>query len=218
MATLTLSQFVDVVRNRHNAVGDSNWSDPEIYALITNRVNEALSYTGLIEATATASTVIDTQSYAYPTGCQSIINIDYEEQKLRRIDFAEWDTYRAQDTGTPSGTPTSFYVFNELIYLIPKPSAVGTLTYWYLKDHTYIDGSAQTSIDIASVLIPHIINGVLSDMYAKDLNQGMATFYENLWTQKGVPAFYKYRSLRNNPSDFTHIRNSDTESNIGDVF
>lgn len=57
MATLTLSQFVDVVRNRHNAVGDSNWSDAEIYALITNRVNEALSYTGLIEATATASTV-----------------------------------------------------------------------------------------------------------------------------------------------------------------
>lgn len=217
MATLTLSQFVDVVRNRHNAVGDSNWSDAEIYALITNRVNEALSYTGLIEATATASTVASTQAYAYPTGCQSFLNIDYESQKLRRIDFTEWDTYRSS-SGTPTGTPTAFYLFNNYVYLIPTPSAVGTLTYWFLKDHTFIDGSAQMTIDLSSILIPHIINGVLADMYAKDLNQGMATMYENKWTQAGIPAFYKYRALRNNPSDFTHIRNSDTEENHGEYF
>jgi hypothetical protein len=218
LATLTLAQFVDVVRNRHNAVGDSNWSDAEIYALLTQRLNEAMSYTGLIEATATASTVIATQEYAYPTGCQSLVAVDYNSQRLRKIDFTEWDMYRSASTGTPQGTPTAYFPFNDYVYLIPTPSAVGTIKYWYLKDHTFIDGSVQTTIDVASILIPHITNGVLSDMYAKDLNQGMATFYENMWVSKGIPAFYQYRALRNQASDFTHIKNSDTEGNHGDYF
>lgn len=219
MATLTLAQFVDVVRNRHNASSDSNWSDAEIYALITNRVNEALGYTGLIEATTTAVSVASTQAYNYPTGCQVIINVDYEEQKLRRIDFSEWDNYRARDTGTPTGTPTSFYVFNNQVYLIPIPATSNeTIRYWYMKDHVFIDGSTQTTIDIASQLIPHIINGVLSDMYAKDLNEGMCRFYEQMWTTKGIPAFNRYRALRDTPSDFGHVRSSDVEENYGDIY
>jgi len=218
MATLTLSQFVDVVRNRHNAQGDTNWSDAEIYALITNRVNEAISYTGLIEATATATTVASTQAYNYPTGCVQILNVDYDGIKLRRLDFSEWDTYRSRGTGTQEGTPTSFFPFNEQIYLIPIPNEAETIKYWYLKDQTFIDGSTQTTIDVASLLIPHIVNGVLADMYAKDLNQGMATFYEQQWQSKGIPAFYKYKSMRDTPSDFGHIRSSDVEDNVGDIF
>lgn len=218
MATLTLSQFVDVVRNRHNAVGDSNWSDAEIYALITNRVNEAISYTGLIEATATDTSVASTQAYNYPTGCQILLNVDYEDQKLRRIDFSEWDQYRAQGTGTPTGTPTMFFPFNNQVYLIPTPSASGdTIKFWYLKDHTFIDGTTQSTIDVASQLIPHIVNGVLSDMYAKDLNPQMAQFYEDMWSRKGIPIFQRYRSQRQTPSEFTHVRNTDTEDNYGVV-
>lgn len=220
MAALTLSQFVNTVRERHNAVGDDHWSDDEIYQLLTNRLNEAISYTGLIDFTSTASSVASTQAYTLPTTCVYLQDVDYNYRKLRRIDFAEWDAYRSYGTGTPEGTPDKYYVFGNSIYLIPTPATAiaDAIRYWGKQEHPFIDNSSQLTIDFPAHLVPHLGNGVISDMFAKDLNQGMATFYENMWTQKGIPAFQRWRAFKDNASNFSHITSSDTEQDSGVVY
>lgn len=215
MAKLTVAQFLDTVRQRHNAVGDSNWSDSEIYLLLTNRINEALSFTGLLEIKDTSSltTTAGTQKYDLPATIENLLQVDYDGEPISRIDFTQWAQYRTS-SGTPTGTPTKYYPFADSIYLIPVPSeSAKVITLWAEGIHAVIDGSAVNTISFPGNLIPHLVNGVVSDMYAKDLNQGMATFYEKLWQDKGIPAFNRHFAKKKYPSNFTHVASSDVENN-----
>lgn len=213
---MTLSQFIDTVRNRHNAVGDSNWSDAEIYSLITHRCNEVLSIIGLLEATDTSNTsVAGTQAVNYPTTAATIRQVNYKGDRLKRISFRQWEWFKDEDT-TVSGTPTMYTVWNRQILLIPKPAASGDqITIYHYKEHPFIDGSTQTTIDIPSVLHSHLVHGVLADMYAKDLNVQMTQYYEQKWLEVSMPAFYKYKAEEDGAGQFSVMGDADTDDFTG---
>jgi len=175
---LTLSQFLSLCRRRHNAESDSYFSDDEIYQLLTVRCNEAISYLGLLEDTTTDTSVADQEAYAFPTDAVEISSILYDSERLKRITFRQWDKYRSKSSDTPR------------------------ITIYYYKEHPYIDNTSQTTIDIPSVLHGHLAPGVISDMYAKDLNGQMASFYENQWLNVSIPAFQMYVANRDTASGF----------------
>lgn len=207
---MTVSQMVEILRRRHNAEGDSNWADAEIYQLISNRSNEAISVIGLIQATATATSVAGTQAYAFPTGCESIEQVEYKNQRLKRIGLRDWDMYRTSSTTQPSGTPTMFTVWANEVVLIPIPSASSdTIRYRYWKSQDMIT-TASGTIDIPSVLHSHLIPGVLADMYAKDLNVQFAQMNEQKWNQVSIPAFRTYAANNKSSGQFEPTGDSDT--------
>lgn len=214
---MTLSNFIDFVRNRHNATSDTNWSDSEIRALITSRCNEALSYIGMIEDTTTASSVSGTQGYNFPTNATEIYQINYKARRLKRITFQEWEAYK-NETTTISGRPTKYVIWENQYHLIPIPdTSSDTITIYYYKEHPEIDAVTQTTIDIPSVLHPHLANGVIADMYAKDLNQAMFREYEGIWRDKSIPAFLAYKANYREGGQF-HVL-GDSDNNHGwDVF
>lgn len=209
---MTLSQFTDFVRNRHNAVSDSNWGDPEIYALITGRCNEVLSIIGLLEDTDTSTTVASTQAYSIPTDCVAIKALLYNGSLLSPISFKEWELEKSNGT-TPTGTPTKYVVWNSQVLLIPTPDAAQTLTFYYEKMHPYIENSSQTTIDIPAPLHFRLADGVLADMFAKDLNAQMLTHYETKWLQVHIPAFYAYASRMKRRGRFRVVQDADTSLN-----
>ena len=213
---MTLSQFVDTVRRRHNAVADSNWSDAEIYELITHRANEALSVIGLLEATDTSNlSTANTQVVDYPTDAVTIRQVNYKGDRLKRISFRQWEWFKDEDT-TTTGTPTMFTVWNRDILLVPIPQNTGDqITIYYYKEHPYIDGSTQTTIDIPSVLHPHLVHGVLADMYAKDLNVQLMQYYENKWQNISMPAFEKFKANEDNAGQFHVMGDGDTDDFVG---
>ena len=190
---MTLSQAIDFVRNRHNAASDSNWSDAEIYSLITGRCNEILSVIGLLEAIDTSiTTTAALQEYAFPTNVVSIKKVLYDNYPVKIISLRESESLKEGNV-VASGRPEYCYQWNNKLYFIPIPSEVKTVTLFAEKQHPFIDNSTQTTIDIPTVLHYRMLDGVLSDMFAKDLNQGMTTHYENLWNQKHIPAFWMYK-------------------------
>lgn len=216
---MTLAQFVQTVRRRHNAVGDDNWSDAEIYELLTHRLNMALTYIGMLEATDTSNTSTDgTQAINFPTDAVTIRDVLYLGDRLKKITFEEWERYRddvASDY-TTSGTPTMYAIWNRQILLVPVPANTGDqITIYYYKEHTYIDGSTQTTIDIPSVLHAHLVPGVLSDMYAKDLNVQLMTFYEGQWLNTSIPAFQRFKANEEAGSNFNVLGDSDTQGMTG---
>lgn len=207
---MTLSQFLDFVRNRHNAATDSNWSDAEIYALATGRCNEILSIIGLIEATDTSTTTVSgTQAYSIPSNFISIKALLYNGNMLSPISFKEWESEKANGT-TPTGTPTYYVIWNRQVLLIPKPDAAYTLTFYGEKLHPLIDNSSQTTIDIPAALHYRLADGVICDMAMKDENINMARFYEEKWLNVHIPAFYRFVYLQKRRGKFRVVADADT--------
>jgi hypothetical protein len=192
---VTLTQALEYVQNRHNALNDSNWTPAEIYALMSARCNEVLSIIGLIEAVDTSiTTVSGTQGYAFPTNVVAVKKVLYDGYPVKVISLRESESLKEGNV-VASGRPEYVYEWNKTLYFIPKPDAAATVTLYVEKLHPFIDGSTQTTIDIPAVLHYRMLDGVLSDMYAKDLNQGMCTHYETLWNQKHMPAFWQYKNM-----------------------
>lgn len=189
---MTLAEFVTAVRRRHRAIGDTNWSDAEIYDLLTHRINESLIYIGLLEDTDTSTTTVaSTQAYDLPDDCVRLVNLLYDGDMLQQISMRDWESQKAGGE-TPEGESIQYVIWNRQVLLVPIPSEAVTLTFYYEKEHPYIDGVTQTTIDAPSALHGLYIDGVMADMYAKDLNQQSQTMYENKWNERCIPLFLRY--------------------------
>jgi hypothetical protein len=217
---MTLDQIETACREQHNAVGDSNWGQQEIYTLITKRCNQVLSIIGLIEDYATATSVASQQAYSLNSDfvdtstvaakVVSIRDIEYKYDRLKQINFREWDLYRS-DSGTPEGTPDKYFKWGQSVYLVPTPSTGGdTIRLWFYKWHPYIDNSTQTTVDIPEELHDAVIDGVIGDMFVKDLNVQMARFFEEKWLNIHVPRMYKWKHANDRGSGFKTVGDADT--------
>lgn len=213
---MTVSQFIDTVRRRHNAENDTNWSDEEIMELLTHRCNEVLGYIGLIEDISSSTSTAGTQVVAYPSDAVSIRQVNYKGQRLKRITFQQWEYYK-NDTTTVSGLPTMYTIWENQIYLIPVPvNTSDAIDVYYYRSHAYIDDVNDT-IDIPSVLHPHLVHGVLADMYAKDLNVQLTQFYEDKWLNISIPAFYSFKSKEVDAGQFSTMGDPDVDDIAGEL-
>lgn len=207
---MTLAQAVDFVRNRHNALTDSNWSNNELYALFTARCNEILSIIGLIEGTDTSiTTVSGTQAYNFPMNFVSISALLYNGEKLSPISLTQWEEQKANGT-TPTGKSNYFVVWNNQVLLIPIPDGAYSLTFYGEKLHPFIDNSTQMTIDIPSILHGRLCDGVIADMAAKDENFNMSGFYEKLWMEKHIPAFQRFAFIHKRRGRLKTVQDADT--------
>lgn len=212
---MTITEFVDYVRNMHNASADSNWSDSEIYKLAQARSNEAVGIIGLIEAVTTTTSTASTQQVAYPTNAILIRRVLYNGVALRQMTFREWEARRVSGTD-PTGTPREFVTWNNVIYLVPVPTANGdTIKIYYDAQQSSIS-SASSTLDIPEVLHTRIADGVIAMMYAKDLNAGMASFFENKWNNIHIPAMREFKNRRR--QSYGPILTADSDSSLNDDF
>lgn len=207
---MTLAQFETFVRQRCNAVNDTNWSSTEIYALAYGRIQEIVSIIGLIEGKDTSvTTVSGTQAYTIPTNFMSIKALLYDGQKLSPISMVDWESQKANGV-TPTGKPLYFIPWGTQVILVPTPDEAKVLTFYGEKEHPFIDGSSQTTIDIPSVLHTHLANGVIADMADKDENYGLSDRYNKRWVQDAIPACQRYVFLHKRRGRFKQVTDADT--------
>jgi hypothetical protein len=209
---MTVTEFVDYVRNMHNASSDSNWSDSEIYSLIRSRAQEALSIIGLVEATSTTTSVSGTNAYDYPTNVVVVRRVLYDGIALKQITFREWESRKVSGTD-PSGTPTEYVLWNNQIILVPTPSTSSdTITIYSEKQQSAITSTSST-IDVPEVLHYRLADGVIGQMFIKDLNPQMATFFENKWNTIHIPAFREFKMRRRHGYQTVIAADSDASLN-----
>lgn len=215
---MTVSQFVDYVRNRHNAGSDSNWSDLEIYQMITARANELLSLIGAVEDTNTSqSTVAGTQAYTLPTGTVALKALLWNGIMLQQISFREWEQQKAAGS-TADGDPEKYVVWDNQVLLIPIPTSVQTLTFYIESMQTYIDDATDTIV-VPEELHFRLADGVIADMFAKDLNFNGARMYEDKWINVHMPAFYEWVARKRRRGKFQLTIDSDNAvgTDIGSI-
>lgn len=195
---MTITQALNYVKNMFNegSASTSNWSDSELYQLFENKVNAVLPILGLIQSKDTSLTSISgTADYTFPTNFLIIRRVWYAGVPLKYLGFREFES--RMPTGiAPSGTPREFRIWNNTISMIPTPSNTGDqITIFGEKQQSSIS-SASSTLDIPAVFHPAICDGVLAEMYAKDLQSPFFDRYQRRWDEFHIPAMREFAKRR----------------------
>lgn len=185
---MTVTQVLDAIRRKYNAVGDTFFSDAEIYGYMyagsLQMAREAL----VIENTLTTPSVDGQQNYAYPSQCISIKRITYDGVKLKQITFREDDAITLMDADTTEeGTPRYYYLWDSEIFLrpIPDTSALTIKIYTYSEPQAV---SATSTLEIPSQFHYDLVDYCVGEMAMKDSNFNTAEYHRRLWEKHVLDA------------------------------
>lgn len=201
---MTPTEIETASRNKYNSIGDSFFSQPEILDLMWEGCIDLVRETNLIERVYSSSTVIAQQEYQYPTSTQSIKRVTYEGKKLAPIDFVIDDSITGFNAATTAqGTPQYYFEFNQVIYLRPIPSAVGTLKIFSYNTPERI--LITSTLEIPTQFQISLVNYIVSEMAAKDSNFDAAKFYSDRW-EKSKLDVKKFQRLRKRGDSFNVVK------------
>lgn len=204
---MTLTQLETAARNKYNSVGDNFYSSAEIYDLIYEASQILATDALMIEKKSTASTVIGTRAYDYPTRCIAFKRIEYEGQKLMPIDSRDDDQLTLNNASSAEqGTPQYYFIWNGQIYLRPVPAAVGTITYYYYSEAKPVESG--DTLEIPTLFHLDIVNFVVSELAAKDLNADIAAFYNGKW-EKGLQKALQWKRRRTIGDSFKAVKDEE---------
>ncbi len=133
-----------------------------------------------IENTYTTTTVASQQEYEFPTNAIAIKRITWDGKRLDEITFREDDWQTGMNAATTAtGTPSSYAVFDRVIYLRPVPSAAYTLKLFTFDQAQEV--SSTSTLDLPEDLHLDLVPFLLWHMALKDQNFQAAAAYKDLW-------------------------------------
>lgn len=196
---MTPAEIINAANQRYNSVGDAFFPDSEAYLVCWHGAMQLAVAGNLIERPFTASTVIGTQSYDYPTNMYAVVRVTYAGQKITIISQRQDDTLSMYNQSTTAtGSPRFAFDFGNALYLRPIPGAVGTLKVWgYCRPQPYT--AASTTTEIGDEWSMDLVNLILAEKCAKNKNYSGQANYMGLWqTALNNAAAHKRRLKRAN--------------------
>ena len=191
---MTPTELEEYARQNFNAVGDTFYSQSEIFRHIFNAQMELARETNCIRNVYTTSTAIGTQEYDKPTNCLSIKRVSFNGVKLIPIDMREDDALTGNNAATTAtGTPVYYFEWDDSIYLRPVPDAVGTLKIFSFDMPQEV--SATSTLDVPERYHHDIADYILARMALKDKNTNLHQYYKALWNEAKDKAVRSERKI-----------------------
>jgi hypothetical protein len=176
---MTLSSLTDFIRSAYNsAEGDtffsSQWMITQIWAAETMLANDGW----VIEKTYTTPSVAGTRSLVWPANCIGIKEIRYKGKQLQKVDL---ESDPKDDENNPSGTPTSYTIWEKEIILFMTPDTNGDniQVRTYQAPAQLVNGSDPLNVPDEYQIC--IADKVIAEMAIKDQNIGLAREYMSKW-------------------------------------
>lgn len=177
-------------RRRYNSVSDTNfYAQADMFQWIYEAEMEMAIRAKVNEVRDTSiSTVDGTRTYAFPTDMFEIKRVEYDGDKLGKVDDRGEDTINLGDSdSTETGTPAHYRVWDETFYLRPIPDSAKTLTVDGYKLPTALT-TASTTLTTPKGYHTFLIDYVVAQMAFKDENytaydRNLAKFENNLVTK-----------------------------------
>jgi hypothetical protein len=176
---MTLSTLTDFIRSAYNLAEDDtffpqSWMIKQIWAAETQLANEGW----VIEKTYSTTSTSGTRTIAWPTNCIGIKEIRYKGTKLVKVDL---ENDPKNDDNDPTGTPTTYAIWEKEIILFPTPDTDGDT----IQIRTY-QAPAELSASTDALNVPDeyqicIADKVLAEMATKDQNLSLAQAYNTKW-------------------------------------
>lgn len=204
---MTPSEIETAARRKYNSVNSGFFSSNEVYDLIYQAELEIARETKMLEGLTTTTSTASTRDYAYPTGVLEIKRVEYDGQKLEKIDFREDDSITVFDSNaTTEGTPLYYTDWGNTLYLRPVPdtSSVQIRIYYY-KMPTAVTSASQT-LEVPALFHMSIVDYVVAEMAMKDLNTAIANAYWDKWYNKHMPAMKAWVRKRRTGDAFSVVK------------
>lgn len=179
---MTPAQVEQAARRRYNAENSTFWSQDEVFKVIYEGEQILATEELVIEGRDTStSTVNGTRAYSKPSLFIAIKRLEYDGQRLKRIDEREDDMLTLNNAGTTeTGTPQYYSEWADSVYLRPIPDAAETLTIYGYKEATLLT-TASTTLSVPSYCHTALINYVAAIMAAKDQRWDQYDRFMSAW-------------------------------------
>lgn len=187
------SELNEYARQQYNAVGDTFYSDAELYRHIYAAELELAMKASCIKNVYTTPTVIGTQEYSRPTNTIVIKRISFDGVKLAPISMREDDALTLMNQATTAtGTPAYYYEWGGSFFLRPVPDAVGTLKIYSVDKPQEV--TVASVLDVPERYHLEIADYLLAKMARKDKNYAGAQDYAALWADHLLEAIRHERA------------------------
>lgn len=205
---MTPSQLEEAARRRYNAVGDTFWTQAEMFDLIYQAQMELALEALAIENVYSTTTVASQQAYPWPTRAIRIKRVTYDGTKLGVIDMREDDAITMLNSSTTStGTPAYYYLWERSVYLRPVPAAAATLQIWtYDRPQTV---TTTSTLDVSEEYHMDLLYFMLAEMSLKDNNPPMEQRYREIWEKRKLEAKKTVRKRLRGDSP-AHVKDIDS--------
>lgn len=181
---MTPTELEEYVRSRYNAVGDTFFSQEEIFNYFWQAQMELAREALCIKRTYTTTSVQGQRVYDFPTSTISIRRVEYDGERIFPNDFSDDDVLTGNSPDEAiTGRAENYQQWGYQIYLRPIPDTDG-LT---IKIYGYDMPSQPTEAGTLDVpLIYHLDLGdyALYCMFGKDKNHQMADYHLGIWNSK----------------------------------
>ncbi len=193
---MTPQEINEYARQQYNSVGDTFFTDPELFKHTYTAQMQLAMQTNCIRRIYTASTVVSQQEYSKPANSIMIKRITYNGYKLQPITMREDDAVSLNNQATLStGTPQYYFEWGTSVFLRPVPDTIGTL-----KIFSYNQPQAVTSnstLEVPERYHLYIVDFLLGKKATKDRNYEGAALFMAQWRQNLVEAkAYERKMLR----------------------
>lgn len=179
---MTPSEIQAATRRKYNAEGDTFYNDAYFYDLIYEAETELAEEAMVIEKVYSTTSVASQREYSWPSTAIAIKRIEYDGNKLRYSNFREDDalTLSQADT-TETGTPDFYQIWDRTIYLRPIPGTAGLTIRIFTYDRPSLQSTGNANLDTPEHYHKDIVNFCVSNLAAKNQDQGTANYYLQLW-------------------------------------
>ena len=174
---MTPNEVYTLVRNQVAETSPSFWGESEIYSLLSNAEALLASEIDCTEVTATDVSAPNVREYTRPTAALRISRITWDNTKLKKINFTDVD--KIEGDTQDFGDPVYYYEYGSSIGIVPTPTQVKTIKYYYLKKPVALSASS-TAFTIPSEFGQYLVDFVLYYMLLKDQSE-LAQTHIQLW-------------------------------------
>lgn len=205
---MTPAQVVTAARQRTNSVGDTFFSDSELYGMIWEGQNILAKEAYVIERTYTTSTVANQREYSYPTSTIAIKRVEYNGNKIHPVTFREDDAMTlSNSTTTATGYPQYYALWNFTLYLRPVPAEVGTLKIYSFNEAQEVTNSS--TLEVPDIYHQDLVTYLCALMAEKNQNFQAADRYRDRW-EKQVAKARSFQRRRLRADGFSAIQDMET--------
>lgn len=179
---MTPVELETYVRQRYNAVGNTFFTQAEIFNHFWAAQMELAQKTQCIKAIYTADSVANQRVYDFPTTTMSIARVEYDGERIYPNDFVDDDALTGNNPDESiTGRPCNYQIFGYQLFLRPTPSTAVT---GGIKVYSYNLPSQPTvvgTLDVPVIYHLYLADYALYCMFAKEMKTQMADYHRNLW-------------------------------------
>ncbi len=180
MTNTAVSALITKARRRVNETSTTFFEDDDFVDWADEAQKYFVRQTRYLESSESTSAVSGTQSYDLPDDFLALYRVTFNGKKIDRVSFFEIDELGLDETSY-SGTPTLYYVHDDKLYLIPKPTTTDTIKVYYYKYPATIDATTDT-LETPPIYDDVIVAYMVYMAYKKDAESDISSLdFADYW-------------------------------------